>query len=324
MRKRPHSKLLPLVATLAALCPVVPTALAHETAAECRHSRWGKDDQIGSLNYITPAKTLAASRLITRGKSYSLGIEVTRNTPAYPPREYSVIVLQPNQVNGMTFGPTRLNYNDDIVMGWNGIGSQIDGLGHIGTDGVYYNCNHGEDFAKVTGLTRLGVETIPPIATKVVVLDMVGLLGKEGIVQEGTAFNRPEIEAAMARQGIKAIEKGDVVLFHTGWLKLLGKDDRRYGAVEPGLGRDGARYLVEKGVAAVGADNWGLEVLPFEKGAGLFEVHQILLQQSGTFVLEAMDTSEMIADGVYEAFFTLGVAKLSGAVQAIINPVAIK
>ncbi|MBI1397275.1 MAG: cyclase family protein [Betaproteobacteria bacterium] len=314
-----------LVIAASAACLLTSSpALAEPGTTTCAPSRWGKDDQIGSLNYVTPAKTLSASRLITRGKTYALGIQTNRQTPAFAPRHYSVVVLQPDQVNGVTFGPTKLSYNDDIVMGWNGVGSQIDGLGHVGTAGVYYNCNRGEDFAKATGLTRLGVETIPPIATRVIVLDMVSFLGKDGMVPEGTAFNRAEIENAMARQGILGIEKGDVVLFHTGWLQLIGKDDRRYATVEPGLGREGAHYLVEKGVAAVGADNWGLEVLPFEKGAGMFEVHQILLQQNGTFILEAMNTDEMIRDGVYEAFFTLGTPRISGAVQGIVNPVAIK
>src|SRR5262249_59080550 len=98
------------------------------------------------------------------------------------------------------------------------------------------------DFVKVDGLTKLGIENVPAIATRVVVLDMVGLLGSDP-VKEGTAFNRAEIDRAMKAQGIKAIEKGDVVLFHTGWLKLIGKDDKRYSDAEHGAGGEGARYL---------------------------------------------------------------------------------
>ena len=63
----------------------------------------------------------------------------------------------------------------------------------------------------------------------------------------------------MKRQGVKPIEKGDVVLFHTGWTKLIGKDNKRYGSVEPGLGVDGAKYLASLGVAMVGADTWGVD-----------------------------------------------------------------
>ena len=320
MMSKSVSRLTMLCAALA----LSSAALAHDAGKDCKPSKWGKDDQVGNLNYVTPEKTLAASKLITRGKAYRLGIETNRATPAYPPRNYAVTVLQPGQFNGVTFGPNKLSYNDDIVMGWNGVGSQLDGFGHIGTEGVFYNCVHGEDFSAVTGLKKYGMETIPPIATKVIVLDMVPLVGKDRMVPEGTAFNRAEIEAAMKRQGVKSIEKGDIVIFHTGWINLLGKDDVRYNKAEPGVGKEGALYLVDKGVAAVGSDTWGVEVLPFEKGVGVFEIHQILLNFNGIYILENMDTSEMVKDGVSEAFFTLGPSRLTGAVQAIINPIAIK
>src|ERR1044072_4104663 len=104
------------------------------------------------------------------------------------------------------------------------------------------------------GLKKLGVEHVPAVATRGVLLDMAGYFNTE-IVKEGTAFNRAEIEGAMKRQGIKSIEKGDVVLFYTGWLKLLGKDNRRFGGGAPGLGRDGAEHLAS---LEVGIGGWGM------------------------------------------------------------------
>ena len=71
------------------------------------------------------------------------------------------------------------------------------------------------------------------------------------------------------------------MIFHTGWLSLVGKDDKRYIAGEPGLGKQGAEYLASKEVVAVGADSWGLEAIPFEPGAGIFEVHQTLIPKNG-------------------------------------------
>ncbi|HEX7927320.1 MAG TPA: cyclase family protein, partial [bacterium] len=93
---------------------------------------------------------------------------------------------------------------------------------------------------------------------------------------------------------------------------------------EPGLGVEGAKYLVSKGVVAIGADTWALEVVPFEKGAGVFEVHQILLPRSGTYILENINTAEIVKDQVSEVLFVLGQAKYTGAVQAMINPVGIR
>src|SRR5262245_45754635 len=97
----------------------------------CFPSKHGPNDQIGNVNYITPEKTLAAAKLVTKGKSYCLGIETNKNTPAFPPRTFSVIILQPGQNHGGSLGPTKTTYNDDIINGWVGIGSQLDGLGHI-------------------------------------------------------------------------------------------------------------------------------------------------------------------------------------------------
>jgi len=286
-------------------------------------SKFGPDDQIGNVNYITPAKTLEATKLVTKGKSYRLAIESNKDTPAYAPRTFNVTIVQPTQVGGGSLGPTKTTYNDDMVVGWNGVGTQIDGLGHIGIDYLYYNCNKAPDFVATDGLKKLGVEHIPAIATRGVLLDMAGYFNTD-IIKEGTAFNRADIEGAMKRQGIKSIEKGDVVLFYTGWLKLLGKDNQRFGSVAPGLGRDGARYLAAKEVAMIGADTWSFEAVPFEKDAGVFEVHQILIPMNGIHILENINTEEMVRDQAWEFLFTLGPARITGGVQAIVNPIAIK
>ena len=313
-RKLSHTSALILISIIAAYAQQKPCLTA---------SKFGPDDQAGNINYITPAKTLAASKLVTTGKTYRLGIETNKDTPAYPPRTFAVTIVQPGQTGGGSLGPTKTTYNDDMITGWAGIGSQLDGLGHIGIDGLYYNCNKASDFAMTDGLKKLGVEHVPPIATRGVVLDMAGYF-KTDIVKEGTAFNSAEIEGAMKRQGIKAIEKGDVVLFYTGWLKLIGKDNKRFGSVAPGLGRDGAKYLASVGVAIIGSDTWSFEVVPFEKDAGVFEVHQILIPMNGIHILENINTEELVRDQAWEFLFTLGPARITGGVQSIINPIAIK
>jgi kynurenine formamidase len=313
-------------ARLAAACAVV---VVFTVGAQARQkpcltaSKFGPDDQVGNLNYVTPAKTLAASKLVTRGKAYRLGIETNKDTPAYPPRTFAITIVQPGQSAGATLGPTKSTYNDDIITGWVGVGSQLDGLGHVGIDNLYFNCHKAADFALTDGLKKLGVEHVPAVATRGVLLDMAGYFNTD-IVKEGTAFNRAEIEGAMKRQGIRSIEKGDVVLFYTGWLKLLGKDNKRYGSAAPGLGREGAKYLASLEVAMVGSDTWSMEVIPFEKDAGIFEVHQILIPLNGIHILENLNTEEMVRDRAWEFLFTLGPARITGGVQAIINPIAIR
>ncbi len=254
-------------ATLSALCAIVVVLTGNAQAQQkpcLTASKFGPNDQIGNVNYITPAKTLAATKLVTTGKSYRLGIETNKDTPAYGTRTFAITVLQPGQVGGATLGPTKTTYNDDIITGWVGVGSQLDGFGHVGVDNLYFNCNKAADFTMADGLKKLGIENVPAVATRGVLLDMAGYFGSD-IVKEGTAFNRAEIEGAMKRQGIRSIEKGDVVLFYTGWQKLLGKDNKRFISVNPGLGREGAKYLASLEVAMVGADTSNFEVIPFER-----------------------------------------------------------
>jgi kynurenine formamidase len=290
-------------------------------------SKWGPNDEIGAANYMTAATALQAVRLVKTGKVYSLGITVSTTTPAYPPRTCSIYIVQPGQTGSAEgLGPTHTTYNDDILNCWTGIGTQLDGLGHIGVGDRYYNGFKWGEFATIGGLKKLGADKVPPMVARGILLDMAAHIGVD-VVKEGTAFNKAEIDAVAAKQGVE-IRQGDVVIFHTGWLSLIDKDPKRFGSVEPGLGREGARYLVSKGVVAVGADTWAVEVVPFEKDGdkegGIFGVHQILIPMSGTYILENINTAELAKDKAYEFMFVLGQNKYQGAVQSMINPVAIR
>ncbi len=283
-------------------------------------SKWGADDQLGAFNMNGPELTLEAAKLIKTGKTYRLGIESNPDTPAYPPRNLHIIVLSPNLAAPL--GSNKMTYADDIINGWTGVGSQIDGLGHVGVDQSFYNGNKGSDFIKPGGLTKFGTHQFPPIVTRGVLLDMAMCMGKD-MLDAGTAFNQQDLEACAKKENVE-IKRGDVVLFHTGWLNLLGKDNERLNKGEPGLGVGGANYLAGKEVMAVGSDTWGLEVVPTETAGEAFPVHQVLLPRHGIYILENMDTRELAKDRAYEFMFVLGAARMTGAVQMIINPIAIR
>lgn len=283
-------------------------------------SRYGGADRLGAMNNLSPEKTAEAAKLVTTGKTYSLGMVTGRATPAYGPREYDVTVLQLSDGSGTPLGANKATGNDDIVDTWVGIGSQIDGLGHMGIDHRYYNGVPVADFVTPSGLTQFGTHALPPVATRGILLDMTKAYGDP--VPAGRAFNRAEIDAAAARAGV-TIGKGDIVLFHTGMMKAT-EGSTELSQTEPGLGVEGAQYLADLGVVAVGADTWALEVIPFENEARPFDVHLTLLAKNGVYILENMVTTELAADGVTEFFFTLGAPRMEGTVQAIINPVGIR
>lgn len=283
-------------------------------------SRYGAADRLGAMNNLSAEKTAAAAKLVTTGKTYSLGMVTGRDTPAYGPREYDVTILQLSDGAGVPLGANGATGNDDIVDVWVGIGSQIDGLGHMGINHRYYNGVPVKDFVTTAGLTQYGTHNLPPVATRGVLLDMTADFGDP--VPAGTAFNKAEIDAAAARAGV-TIESGDVVLFHTGMMAATeGQAELSPGIAGPGV--EGAQYLADKGVVAVGADTWAVEVIPFEDETRPFDVHLTLLAKNGVYILENMVTTELATDGVTEFFFTLGTPRLEGTVQAIINPVGIR
>lgn len=292
-------------------------------ATDCEQSRWGPQDEIGSANLITPASVLAASKLITTGKTYSLGITVDSETPAFAPRKLSLQVVQPGQQQGRSLFPNA-TYNDDLFIGWFGIGSQLDGLGHIGdAAGIHYNCFDAKEIAEITGLTKLGTHNVPPIVARGVVLDMAAHKAVP-YLKGGESFSVADVQAVEKKQGTP-VREGDVVLFHTGWTDAkLASDPAAWVAAEPGQTEEVARYLASKNVVAVGADTWGVDVMPPADPARAFQGHVILLQENGIYLLETMNTGPLVRDGVHEFLFVLGQAKVRGAVQMIVNPVAIR
>ena len=292
-------------------------------ASDCQPSEWGADDQIGSANRITPERTVAAAQLVKQGASHPLGIVIMPGMPAYPPRFTQLQVLQPEHPyseasNAMGW---EASANDDLVQMWLGTGPQLDGLGHLGEAGEFYNCNRGKAFSKTTGLTKLDISQIPPMVARGVLIDMAKHFGVEHL-GAGQPFSRTEVAAAMKAQGI-TIGEGDVVLFHTGWTDaMLEADPATWGATIPGIDNDAARFLASFKPLAVGADTWGLGAVPPKAGDKVFYDHAILLKENGIYILETMNTGRLASEGVTEFMFVLGQARLKGAVQMIINPVA--
>ncbi|MFP6782489.1 MAG: cyclase family protein [Gammaproteobacteria bacterium] len=300
-------------------------------------SKWGKDDTLGSVNEITPEHIVNAAKLIKTGKRYALGMAIDRNTPAYGARTVQTFMVSHGALFGNAgepIGAGKATGNDDWALLFFGVGSQLDGLGHVGIDHVYYNGIKVHDFFHQSGATKLSTADVPPIVTRGVVLDIVGYLkeskpdlvmtvdGNEMLKPE-VAVNEAEIKGALARQQL-TLGKGDVIIIHTGFMALMGIDAKRYMAAQPGLGIEGALYLASFDPAAVGADTFGIEITPGEVAGLELPVHMEFLPKRGIYLLENMVTHELVADKAWEFMFVLGQARIKGAVQMVINPVAIR
>lgn len=297
-------------------------APAAAAAGPVRPSRFGPNDTIGNMNLVTPQKALEASRLVTQGRCYHLGIPVDRATPAFPPRSIGVTVLMPGQEGGQTFGSNKMSYVDDMISGWLGVGTQLDTFAHLGIDYTFYNGNKAQDFVKTTGVTKLGVEGVPPMVTRGVLVDLAKFRNKPRL-DGGELVTADELRQAMQQQNVR-VTPGDVVVLHTGWLSMLAENPKRFGDEEPGIDGAGAEFLASLQPCAVGADTWGVEAVPFKDPNVLWRGHQVLLAQNGIHIIETLDTAQLVRDGVTEFMFVLGQPRYKGAVQAIINPIAIR
>ena len=302
-----------------AILATLSTGLAAES---CEPNKWGAEDEIGAANLITPESVLLASQLVKRGKTHHLGVIIDKDTPAFGPRSLNLQIVQPGQEWGREAFPNGFNYNDDMFQGWFGIGSQLDGLGHVGQHGIFYNCMKGEDFVTTTGVTKLGIEKVPPIVARGIVLDMAAHFGVDHL-KAGQVFTVQDVKAVVSKQQTP-IRPGDVVLFHTGWTEnMMSQNPKIWSSTEPGIAEAVATYLASENVLAVGADTWGVDPIPPEKPGRIFQGHITLLLENGIYLFETMNTGPLVRDGALEFFFVFGPPRVRGAVQALADPIAI-
>ncbi|NLR63879.1 cyclase family protein [Chitinophaga varians] len=296
-------------------------ALGQTADTSWYRSAYGRHDEIGAANLLSPAIVMQSIKLVKTGKTLPLAVPVDKNLPAFRHRSFHLYNIQPGEQGGKTLGPNKFSFNDELVNAWTGVGTQLNGIGHIGIDNVYYNGNKAVDFVTVEGVKKLGVEKVPPMVTRGVVLDMTTHYGKQ-IVPGGMEFTVADIQAVLKKEGL-TLRKGDVVLFNTGWLELIGKDNKQFLEVEPGIGMEAAKWLAEQGIVAFGGDTWASEVYPNPGTKEEFPVNQFMLAKKGIYNLELIDSRPLVREKVWEFLFVLGQPLYVGSTQVNINPVAI-
>jgi kynurenine formamidase len=304
------------------------TETFREIGARLRNwGRWGEDDEIGTVNFITPDKVAAAAALVRRGMIFSLGIPFAADGPQPGDRgRINPLHLMRETGEGQDF-PGGCHFTDDYVTMPLQCATQWDSLAHIYYDDHLYN-GYPASTVDAHGAQRNSIDKQGRgIAGRGVLLDVARLAGVDHL-EAGHVITGDDLEAACAAHGV-TVGTGDIVLVRTGWRRVFTetRDARAFMGPEPGLGLSTCEWLHDKEVAAICSDNWAVEVLPTETGDAL-PVHCVLIRDLGLTLGEMLDLEELAddcaADGVHEFFFTAPPIKFAKAVGSPINPLAIK
>jgi kynurenine formamidase len=172
------------------------------------------------------------------------------------------------------------------------------------------------------GFSRLGIETVPPLLCRGVLLDVCGHKGHR-VLPARYSIAADELASCAASQGV-AVREGDVLLVRTGYGALWQGDEQTY-LDAAGVSKSGTLWAAEHGVAAVGADNMAWDV-PDERdpetGATLF-AHLHLLTQKGIYIIENLNLEELARDRRWEFAFVGIPLKFQGATGSPLRPLAL-
>ena len=267
------------------------------------------------MNDALLAAVRGGVRAYDLSRPYEIGMPQSPNHPAYwhsLPRRHGDMVREDGSSGA----------NDVIVMGTH-VGTHIDALAHVSQDGRLYG-GHDAVEASVGGrFSKLGIETVAPILTRGILLDVPAALGVDAC-QAAYEITPDDLDRCLERQSVTP-EAGDVLLVRSGWgarwsegTPYIGKDSG-----VPGVGEAGAQWLASHQPLAAGADSIAFEQLQPGKGHATLPAHRVLLVENGIHIIETMNLEAIAADGVVEFTFVGVPLPLVGATGSPIRPLAV-
>lgn len=304
---------------------------------------WGKDDELGALNAMTPATIKAALSRAKEGKVYDLGINYDAESFKWPGHAPGAIITFRGPEGVMRqkdfkaaadpkANPERVAWHSTALFMSDNVATQIDGLAHItkGKNAVWYNGFKEEDWGGNFGVRKCDATTIPPIITRGVMIDVAGFR-KVDALPPHYRITKDDLEAALEAQKT-SIKPGDTVLVRTGTLRYWGENGSDHDKLKQhdsaGIDLDAAKWLVEeKGAIIVGSDTSGLEwgPGPMDKATGFIPVHRYLLIDQGVHIGEFHNLETLAKERAYEFCYVCMVNRIRGATAGFaLRPVAIR
>ena len=264
--------------------------------------RWGDDDQLGTMNLVTPDKVKQAAGLVRKGRVFSLALPLDGEGPmtgAYGRVNPVHVMLQDggDVASGAQDHLAALRYTDDAVYLVLQCATQWDALAHIYHDGKMYN-NVGTEAVSSLGATKNSITQLKDkVVTRGVLLDIARHKGKPWL-DVSEPITADDLEACADAEGV-AVGAGDIVLVRTGRIGAIRErgswGDEYAGGPAPGLAISAADFFCPRDVAAVATDTWGIEVLPNETPDVFQPLHIIMLVNAGIHIGEMFDLEALAA-----------------------------
>lgn len=299
--------------------------------------KWGPDDEVGSLNYLTAEEVLRGVQHVKQGSVFTLQrlIGDPKGDPVWPgrtPAERTQILDESSWDEGGTGAafPGGLHYADDKINAFLQGSTQYDALGHVWFDGKIWN---GYDARTTVG--GLNKASIQPIAEKGIVgrgilLDMARFRGK-ATMDTAETFTHEDLQACAKAQGV-TIEKHDVLIIRTNYLQqFFEKGDAFYeGFCEPGLtySPELVQWFQDMEIPNLVTDTIANEVTTDPVSGVALPLHCALMRNLGVTLTEICDLEKLAedcaADNQYVFLYVAAPLKVALGSGSPVNPVVIK
>ncbi len=314
------------VAPAAAQAPAArSTAVPRDTfntwmARISNSGRWGAQDELGTLNLITPAKRRAATQSVRDGITISLANDLVAGPEpnAFAPFRLRVAVSR--------FDSTTSGAIDSIAILAHGFAfSHLDALSHFVYRGQLYN-GVGRDQIAPEGARRLGIEVMRAgIVTRGVLVDIPRLKGIP-FLPAGQSVTPADLDA-WERQSQVRIEPGDVLLIRTGRAaRLAASGPWLVGYDASGPHPSLAFWLKERGVAALGSDVAN-EASPSVVPGVVTPLHLLAIVGLGLPLMDNLNLEELASEVVSRSrptfLFMVAPIRIKGGTGAPVNPIAV-
>ena len=277
---------------------------------------------IGALGMMNSASTQAALALARQGQVFDLGVLLGNNTPHLPKDSVVPFLLTPYRTPASFAANAAMRGNSfsvELIQGSLHQSSHIDALIHAQRHGHVFGGQPIEAVFDDRGWRQNGIDTVPPIIARGVIIDVAASMGQTP-VPDGYAVTLPQLQAAVARQGLQ-LRSGDAVLLRTGKIAQFAADPRAFEAGCPGLNGPAARWLADQGMMLFGLDATSADPQPVPDQDDT--VHEELLIKRGIHIVENLYLEDLVRAGIHECLFICLPLKIEGATGSWVRPVAI-